>query len=449
MTNFLDQVIANTPANGGPSILSVNHDTNSINWVNGLSDPGEMLGCGRYQQLRRLAGESDPVYQARLVALLPTLLLADRVKIESAMKAAALQRFGVDTSTGKVALMVAGKAAWSGLGINIAAATDSANAMKLSSTDWTVGKEEVFYVDATGTKRKVPGVFAVVRTDTGTVLGSVGSMTKVIQNVEGFKFLDNVMAQYGAKYVSAGALHGGKKVWMQVELPNQSFSVNGSDRTDTYAIFTNPHDGSGSAYCYPVSNRVECANTFRIAQRSKGKGIAIPHFGDVSAKIAAAQAALGLAVTGFDEYKAAAQAMTVSPLADPVPYFEGLLDTVLAYTVADLKAETDLLGSIVGKAQADHEAKQKALARKEKERSTLLEDLIERYESETNGKNGMRGKVWAAFNAATESADHGKLGGRQIGSDKVRAERRFESAVAGRADDVKQVAYRQAVALAN
>jgi hypothetical protein len=46
------------------------------------------------------------------------------------------------------------------------------------------------------------------------------------------------------------------------------------------------------------------------------------------------------------------------------------------------------------------------------------------------------------LNAVTESADHGKLGGRQTGADK--ASRRFESVVNGAADEVKQVAYQTA-----
>ncbi len=51
----------------------------------------------------------------------------------------------------------------------------------------------------------------------------------------------------------------------------------------------------------------------------------------------------------------------------------------------------------------------------------------------------MRGTGWAAFNAVTEAADHGKLGGRYIGNEDEKASRRLESVVDGRADEVKQV----------
>ncbi len=94
MTGLLDQVIANT-SRGGARIVSENHDLSSINWVGGVTDPGEMVGCGMYQQLRRNTGESDNAYQARLIALLPTLPATDRAKIEAGMKVAATRLPGV------------------------------------------------------------------------------------------------------------------------------------------------------------------------------------------------------------------------------------------------------------------------------------------------------------------------------------------------------------------
>jgi hypothetical protein len=73
---------------------------------------------------------------------------------------------------------------------------------------------------------------------------------------------------------------------------------------------------------------------------------------------------------------------------------------------------------------------------------------MDRYESKNNGIQDMRGTGWAALNAVTEAADHGKLGGRYTGNDDEKASRRFESVVDGRADEVKQVAFEQVLAYA-
>jgi hypothetical protein len=64
----------------------------------------------------------------------------------------------------------------------------------------------------------------------------------------------------------------------------------------------------------------------------------------------------------------------------------------------------------------------------------VFEDLVERYAAETNGVNGMRGTAWAAVQTVVESADHGKLGGRNVGSENRRASRRFEQTFGGAID---------------
>src|ERR1700723_236245 len=98
-----------------PTIVSSNHDASSINWVAGMSDPGEMIGCGMYQELRRLNGEKDDAYQTRLIALLANLPADVRRKIEAAGRKAGIGRANIDESNGKMNVFST-KAMWHGLG---------------------------------------------------------------------------------------------------------------------------------------------------------------------------------------------------------------------------------------------------------------------------------------------------------------------------------------------
>ena len=444
----------NKTATGGgaaPTIVSRNDDPNDINWVQGMSDPGEMIGCGMYQQLRRLDGESDADYQKRLVVLLAGLPADVRGRIESFGKKAALRRAGLDTSNGKVAVMVAGQVPWHGLGVNVKEAVSSADAIRLASMDWTVSKKQLQFVNpVTGQLQNAPGCYGIVREDTGKFLGNVGERYEPFQNAAGFDFLDRLLGEFGARYESAGSLYGGKKVWMLVRLPEQDFTINGVDRTEAYAIFTNCHDGSEAARCYPTSERVVCANTLRLSRKDGDKGITIRHVGDLRAKVASAQAALGVTVRRMDEFRKNAELLAATRV-EPTPYFEGLLDAVCEVTQAQavLGADAlanDLLATAVGVTQAQRDFEVKRFNKAIEKRSDLLEELCNRYDSEKNGIGGMRGTGWAAFNAVTEAADHGKLGGRTVGTDK--ASRRFESVLNGAADDVKQIAYQQVMALA-
>jgi phage/plasmid-like protein (TIGR03299 family) len=449
--SILDQVIANT-GNSSPTVVSEEHDVTNINFVAGLSDPGEMIACGYLPQLRRQAGEADKEYAARIYPLVMALPAKERDVIMQA----AIRRAGLDASTGKVAVMVAGEPAWHGLGVNIAEATDSANAIVLASLNWEVLKRPLSYVAPGGRTRNADGTFAMVRSDTGAFLGVAGSQYTPIQNSAGFAFLDAVLADFGARYETAGSVYGGQKVWMQVHLPRQSFTVGSTrDSVDAYALFTNPHVPGEKAGCFPTGRRAVCANTMRVAiGHDRHRGIRIAHRGNIKAKIKKAQAALGIAVQGFAEYKEVANVLSVTK-AEVVEYANGVLDQVLKVTQAQavLGAEQltsdKILEAAVQLTEAEQELEQKKWQREIHRRHNVLEDILRRYESRTNGVNGMRGTAWAALNAVTEAADHGKLGGTYRNAESERSlSRRLESTVYGDADHIKQVAYAEAKALA-
>jgi phage/plasmid-like protein (TIGR03299 family) len=446
MDSLLDAVISNTEARmSGAVVVSENHDVGSINWVAGMSDPGEMIGCGQYQELRRVGNESDADYQKRLERLLLTLPPADAAKIRAFGVKAATRRAGLDTSTGKVAVMVAGQPAWHGLGVNVAHAVNAEQAIELATMAWSASKRELAYQKADGTWVGSKDTFAVVRDDTEAKLGTVGTRYKIIQNKEGFAFLDQVLGEYGGKFHTAGAVFGGEKVWMQCELPAHAFEVVSGDRVEAFATFTNTHDGSGKAWCFPITDRIVCRNTLNVASRERRKGLGIRHTGDVKASVAQARVALGLAVQGFGEFKEAAETMVRVDL-EPQGYFANLLDAVMDITQAEV--QQGHLGPVevwLRKQEAERALEKAEFDRLKKQRENVLEDILQRYESERCGVGGIRGTAWAAFNAVTEHADHAAPR-RQVGSEEARASRRFESTLDGDADELKQTALEMVMA---
>lgn len=436
--SLLDTIISNFD-NRGPQIVSEQHDTSKINWVNGLTDLGEMIACGYLPQLRRIGNEADDAYMARITPLVEAL----PSDIQNKIRSAANRRASLDVSNGRVSVMVAGEAPWHKLGVNVREAVNSKDAARLANIEWLVEKMQLFFFDDAGERQVADGVFGIVRKDTGKMLGSVGSRYQCIQNEDGFEFLDGVLSDFGARYETAGAIHGGKKVWMQVHLPKQAFAINGVDRVEPYAIFTNSHDGSGAARCYATSQRVVCSNTFRMAQAGRKDGISIAHMGSLKGKIATAQAALGLAVKSFDNFKVTAEAMAATPICDFKAYAGDILDAVLEKTEAQLNGELTLLDQMVKVKDADYELQKKVLIKQVEARNEMLDDMMNRFDSEKNGIGGMRGTVWSAFNSATEFSNHAI---KYRGSDETRESRRFESVLSGEADRISQVAYELATA---
>jgi len=419
----------------GLLVLSEQHDTSAINFVAGLSDPGEMIRCGYRPELRRMRDETDAMYAERIRPLVMALPQNER----DVIMGAAIARAGLDTTTGKVAAAFVGVLPWHGLGTTVSGAMTSEEAIRLAHMDWQVGKIQLSYPWGEGYKGAE--AWGIVRQDTGAFLGAVGSRYQPIQNSEGFKFLDGVLAQYGAKYESAGSLHGGKTVWMLAKMPDRSFHVNG-DTIEPYALFTNRHDGSGAAWCYPTAVRVECNNTLRTSAKDRSKGLSIRHTGDIADKIRSAQNALGVAVKGFEEFRVAGEHLATKP-CDIHHYASDVLDAVLDVTEAQASMGADLLASTLAETQAQRDLMAKSFQKKIERRGEIMDDILSRYESE---RCHPRGTAWGCLNAITEHADHNTFG-RQASDEMNRLSRRLESALAGDRDELKQVALQTAMAL--
>ncbi len=433
--NLLEQVFAATESLtvSAPVIVSEQHDVDAINWVAGVTDPGEMIACGYRPELRRLAGETDAVYLARVTPLMKALPIQEQKIIMGAAK----KRASLDVSNGRVSVMTAGELPWHGLGTVVQSAVSSADAMRLANIDWRVGKSKARYL-AGETIRESESTYILYREDTGAELGSCGKLYTPQQNAEGFDFLDEVLEAYGARYETAGAIFGGKQVWMQAHLPANRFEVLPGDEIEPYVIFTLDHTGRGANRCYPTTQRVVCANTFRVSGRDSGKGIRINHFPNLKQRVTEAKKALGLAVDSIDEFKDAASAM-VRVETEPRVFVNNVLDQVLDITEAEALKGADVLAAALKKTDADRELAAKKIQKEIDKRESIMDEILRRYDE---GRCTPAGSTWAAFNAVTEFVDHTKQ--RRFQGTEA-SSRRFEHLLTGDGDEMKQVAYNLAI----
>jgi phage/plasmid-like protein (TIGR03299 family) len=110
----------------------------------------------------------------------------------------------------------------------------------------------------------------LVRDDTLTPLGNVGSRFTTLQNERCVAFLDGLMEASGdsIRYEVAGSLDNGGRVWFVARL-GEDFQVqrlDGSvDEYMKYLLFINHHDGEGSAKCLCTPIRGVCNNTITWA----------------------------------------------------------------------------------------------------------------------------------------------------------------------------------------
>lgn len=319
----------------------------------------------------------------------------------------------IDDTNGKASCFTAGEAAWHRLGVNVADAQKSEDAIKLANLDWTVSKEPCF-AELDGTRIEIPDRFAVVRSDTKAALGVVGNFYEPFQNAACFEFIDGIIGDSGADFETAGAIDGGKRVWMMARLPRE-ICVAGDDVVNPYVLITNSHDGTSSARVIPTTVRVVCNNTLNLALRQndrKGEGLKLWHSESLQSKLAAAKKSLGVVLTRVEKFELESQALAKRSMSqnDLAKYFVGLC--------AD-KAE--------------------------KTQQKMMETFLENLSNERNSMKGIEGSAWAAYNAASEFADHQmKVNGT---TDDERLNRRLNSVWFGAAAEFKQKAWKAAMAL--
>lgn len=357
----------------------------------------------------------------------------------------------LDMSRGKAAVMVAGEAAWHRLGVNVAEAQTSDAAMMLASLDWEVIKEKLFTADGS----EVKGHFATKRTDTGATLGVVGSSYRVFQNSDCFDFMDSLVGEALATYETAGALRGGKTVWMMIRIPKE-YRVNGTnDVIHPYILLTNSHDGSGALKVLPVSVRVVCANTHRLAmgRAKKGSAFSIRHSESMEGKVQDAREKLRSVCEGFDAWMKQVDALAQVKMTDEQvdAYFHELFP-VKYKAETKMDAESRAFIDEILTAQKEEargvgrELAAEYLDKQSEKNAEIIKQLRENLANERNTLPGIEGSAWAAYNAVSEYIDHQKP---SRGKDEAaRLDNKVNNMWFGTGNDVKADAFNSAMAFA-
>lgn len=177
---------------------------------------------------------------------------------------------------------------WHGLGTRVMEAPGSEDALELAGLNWKVRQEPIY----TDNNLLIPGYKANVRDLDDKVLGVVTDRYKVVQNDEAFAFTDGLLGE-GVRYETAGALLGGRKVWILARMPRE-FIING-EQISPYLVFSNTHDGSGAIKVAVTPIRVVCNNTLNLALSTAKRSWSMVHTGDVQGKMEEAKQTLFMA----------------------------------------------------------------------------------------------------------------------------------------------------------
>ena len=319
----------------------------------------------------------------------------------------------IDVSTGRPAVFTTGTAPWHRLGVTVADAQTSEEAIRLAALDWAV-EPWPLVARRDGVEREVVGRVANVRADTGAVLGVVGHGYKVFQNKSAFDFFDALVNEKLAIYETAGSLKGGRYVWMLARLP-KTLRAAGDDEIRPYVLLANGHDGTRALRMIPTTIRVVCANTLNLAlgRAAATEGLTVYHTESLERRVADAREKLGIITRRVDEFEVQVQALARRPMSRED------LTTFFTTLVADRAADTQ---------------------------KRMLAAFVANMDHATNDLPAIRGTAWAAYNAVSQWADHQSV---VRGKSEVqRADSRLHSIWFGTAAEFKSRAFDAALALA-
>jgi len=192
---------------------------------------------------------------------------------------------------------------WHGLGSVIDKAPSTEEAIRIAKLDWSVEKMPLYAKQEVKGKKDPyldSGYQGLIRTDIGFCTGVVKDRYEIVQNIEAFNFVDDIMAaEKGAvKYETAGSLYNGKKIFLLVRMPDQNLL---DDVIENYLFFTNSHDGLSSVKAGVSNVRVVCDNTLQMALKGATRSWSAPHTKTVKQKQQEAIHSLKLATAYIKE----------------------------------------------------------------------------------------------------------------------------------------------------
>ncbi len=177
---------------------------------------------------------------------------------------------------------------WHGLGVRVQEAPTSADALICAGLNWEVLQKDVYTEDGIF----IAGYKVNIRSTDDALLGIVSDRYKVVQNEDAFRFTDDLLGA-GVTYETAGALQGGRKVWMLAKMPHKY--IIGGDEIAPYMVVMNSHDGSSGIKVAMTPVRVVCQNTLNLALNNAKRIWTTKHTENVMNRVHEARETLMLA----------------------------------------------------------------------------------------------------------------------------------------------------------
>jgi phage/plasmid-like protein (TIGR03299 family) len=291
-----------------------------------------------------------------------------------------------------------------------------------SKLGWTVSKRPQWCPDTMGGIGESPTLedyvrlggkvipvtehFSLVRDLDNRIFGPAGKDYVVTQNSTAFDFFKKFTDAGKMVMETAGALQGGRQVWVLAKLMS-SFVLPGGDEVWGYLLFSLPHVWGKALVIKFVTVRVICSNTFAMAMNEStyGRGFRMPHIRAFDEEVEQeALTTLGIATELFEAFEEKAKTLASTKISDEV---------VVRY-IADI-FQKDLVTEQFGKGfyrqpERDQATQLVAANAPKLDPQKLKRVAFDTYRAVSSQPGAdlesSRGTAWGAYNAVSYYLDH-------------------------------------------
>lgn len=356
-------------------------------------------------------------------------------------------------------MLYVGQTPWHGLGVRCDSAPSVADALRLANLGWTVSTQPIALARGTVASQIIDSHRAVVRDDTGVVLGVVTKKWRPVQNETTFGVFDPLIQRGELAIETAGMLDSGERVWALAKILRDPVEVTKGDAVIPYILLANSHCGDMAWHGMYTAVRVVCANTLGGALRGVKQAkeanqlLRFRHAGDVAQRVANVAGVIDVAHRSFVEAGQRWNAMAkkqlnekslkdyfraifppavvekkdAAPKSAPRPVSHGLLESIAANTADPSRASLDDIATET-----------------ELQDARCIDRLCDLFMAEESPE--ARGSLWAGVNAVTKWVTH-ERGGKGATTERDRAEARASNLLGGEGHAIIERAFAAANAV--
>jgi len=194
-------------------------------------------------------------------------------------------------------MMFVGNAPWHKLGKRFIEAPAIEEAIVAAGLDWDVTTEPLFTLSSEQVEAQITR-----RSSDSSILGVVGPNYTPLQNLEAFEWFRPFLESGEASIETAGSLRSGKRIFILAKLNNLTPSeIVPGDFIQKYILLSNSHDGTQAVRAGFTGIRVVCANTMAAAHTSQAsKLIRVKHTKNVLVNLENIREIMNLANAEFE-----------------------------------------------------------------------------------------------------------------------------------------------------